>query len=730
MRFIELQMRNIFSYGNSLTKISLDFDEPTLIVGENHDSMINGEFDANGAGKSSILNALLYVLYNKTLSKVKLDELINNINKKNLYVALILEDKGVYYKIERWRKNKKMGGSGNNGVRISYGEKLNDISTTKTPASGNADEYIQDEILNGMPFDLAIRIMAYSAKSDSFLSLPTTAANGPSQTSILEEIFGQKVLTERGAKLKELIKQTKSEIDRLKDLAERIEGERERYEEQLKLAEASIGTWNDKRDSDIKSIKKSISELQNIDFDDELEKIKIRDKLEAEKSEVSNDALSILTELNRQEQQKKDFDEWEEAHKKSLTSANDKLSGLSEIDYDAEKHNLEEISRIEKTLSELESKKKDIESEAKLLVDTVKELESEIKVLKDAKCPYCEQEYHDNKAKIDDRVNKQKDFARSYKEKTQALSETEEAINNHNSALNELSSIFKDMAEWQKSKSEYESLTNDLERIKNEKNPYTSMLLDDEKVQELTNRKKALNKLGNELAAQIDKIQTSYTMDEIYKQQAELQRLEKNLVEKINETNPHEETVTRMQKAFKGLDDIPTEKIEELESDLKHQNFLLKLLTKKDSFIRQALLDANLPLLNTRLQYYLDFIGLPHKVMFTKDMAISISQFNNQIGYANLSGGQQARINLAIAFAFRDVVQARHQKINLCILDECLDLGLSNLGIKQAAKMIKDVAKENELSMFVITHRDEIQKSFDKQLKAVLKGGLTEIELS
>jgi hypothetical protein len=55
---------------------------------------------------------------------------------------------------------------------------------------------------------------------------------------------------------------------------------------------------------------------------------------------------------------------------------------------------------------------------------------------------------------------------------------------------------------------------------------------------------------------------------------------------------------------------------------------------------------------------------------------------------------------------------------------------LSNLGVKTAAKMIKQVAIENDLSMYVITHRDEIKASFNKSLKAVLKGGLTTLEFS
>jgi DNA repair exonuclease SbcCD ATPase subunit len=722
-------MRNIFSYGNKVTKIPLDFEEPVLIVGENHDSMINGEFDANGAGKSSILNALLYVLYNKTLNKVKLDDLINNINKKNLYVGLILEDGGVYYKIERWRKNKKLGGSGNNGVRISQGDSIASISTNKTPASSNVDEYIQNEILNGMPFDLAIRIMAYSAKSDSFLSLPATSANGVSQVSILEEIFGQKVLTERGNKLKELIKETKTEIDRLKDLAQRIRDERGRYEEQLKMAEASISTWDEAREHEISTIKSLIAELKKIDFASEFEIIKARDELEGERLKASEAVISIIADLNRQRQQKDAFTEWKDSHAKSLESTREKLTEFDRIDYEIEKIHLQEIDRISKELDELKVQKKDVESEVTRLVNEVKELESEITILKESKCPYCEQEYHDNKGKIDNKISQQKKLAVEYNEKNKILKSVVDKIEDYSAEYVGLFSMFKDMAEWQKSKSEYDRISDELERMNGEENPYKNIVCSDEEIAELTEKKEALSQLVSELQNRVDEMKSPHTLEDLYQKQAELQRLEKSLIEKSNDPNPHKETVEQLKKVFKNLEDIPTDKIEELESDLKHQNFLLKLLMKKDSFIRQALLDANLPLLNTRLQYYLEFIGLPHKVMFTKDMAISISQFNNQIGYANLSGGQQARINLAIAFAFRDVVQARHQKINLCILDECLDLGLSNLGIKQAAKMIKDVAKENELSMYVITHRDEIQKSFDKQLKAILKGGLTEVEI-
>ena len=129
---IELQLRNFLSYGNNITKVPLDFKEPTLIIGENHDVVINGEHDNNGAGKTSILNALSFCIYGKTVSSFrKIDDIINNINKKNLYAAVILNVDDTFYKIERWRKNKKMGGTAGNGVKVSTASTIDDLDKAK-----------------------------------------------------------------------------------------------------------------------------------------------------------------------------------------------------------------------------------------------------------------------------------------------------------------------------------------------------------------------------------------------------------------------------------------------------------------------------------------------------------------------------------------------------------------------------------------------------------------------
>ena len=153
----------------------------------------------------------------------------------------------------------------------------------------------------------------------------------------------------------------------------------------------------------------------------------------------------------------------------------------------------------------------------------------------------------------------------------------------------------------------------------------------------------------------------------------------------------------------------------------------MKLLTKKDSFIRKALLNKSIPLLNTRLRNNLDKVGLPHRATFTEEMEVSISQFGADYEYGNFSAGQKARVNLCLAFAFRDVLQSRFGKINLCILDECLDTGLGNVGVTQATKMIKSIAQDNHLSMFVISHRDEVLNMFDKRIEIELRNGFSNI---
>ena len=74
--FEKLRWKNILSTGNAFTEISLSAHKTSLIVGE------------NGAGKSTILDALCFALYGKPFRKINKNQLLNSINGKGLVVEI------------------------------------------------------------------------------------------------------------------------------------------------------------------------------------------------------------------------------------------------------------------------------------------------------------------------------------------------------------------------------------------------------------------------------------------------------------------------------------------------------------------------------------------------------------------------------------------------------------------------------------------------------------------
>lgn len=171
------------------------------------------------------------------------------------------------------------------------------------------------------------------------------------------------------------------------------------------------------------------------------------------------------------------------------------------------------------------------------------------------------------------------------------------------------------------------------------------------------------------------------------------------------------------------------DKVNEYIKIVEHCQFLVKILTKKDSHVRKALLKRNLPFLNKKVNEYVAQLGLPHKIEITDELTTIIKLRGRQFNFATLSAGQKARINIAFCVAFRDVLIRMHSPINIYMLDECLDHGLSHQGAVAAAKLLRTKAKLEKLNLIVITHREEIAAmNFDKVITVVLENGFSRIE--
>jgi DNA repair exonuclease SbcCD ATPase subunit len=189
------------------------------------------------------------------------------------------------------------------------------------------------------------------------------------------------------------------------------------------------------------------------------------------------------------------------------------------------------------------------------------------------------------------------------------------------------------------------------------------------------------------------------------------------------ETDPYTEQITDMRD--QALEEINYDLMNELMRVKEHQDFLLKLLTNKDSFIRKRIIDQNLSYLNTRLGQYLDRIGLPHTVKFLNDLSVSIEELGRELDFDNLSRGERNRLILSLSWAFRDVWESLYQPINLMFIDEVIDTGMDSSGVENALAILKKMAREGNRSVWLVSHKDELAGRVNNVLNVVKENGFT-----
>ena len=582
--FKTLSMRNFLSYGNVPTIIKLDEPGTTLILGENLDDTSSGT-RSNGVGKTVLVNAICYACYGNTISPIKKDALVNNINKKNMEVTIEFTKGTDTYFIKRVRKA-KAGAAGNYVQLFINGE-------DKTPDSvGNTNRAIEKII--GIPYELFVRIVTFSATHTPFLDLPVRSHYAANQTDIIESLFNLTKLSEQAERLKSKRDDTTASLDTHMERSEQLEREHNRHNIQLESAEKRVIDWNRTNKNEIKAIKR-------------------------------------------------------------------KLKRLDEIDVEAQKRLNEELVSIDEALKAAIDEQLKINETIQDCTKRYRKSDKKLRHLRDDKCPYCKQLFADTDEKI----------ARNEK-------------------------VVVDMEK-------------ELE-IAEEK------LLECEK--EVAKYSSEHKKIKAQIVADLDEL------TEVQGKSALYQQRQKDLE---SATNPYVEPLQELQEV--ELEDLSKDKINDLIELLDHQKFLLKLLTKKDSFVRKALLHKNLPFLNERLAHGLTDLGLPHNVEFTHEMTAKITQFGRPIDFGALSNGQRASVNIALSFAFRDVLQHLHEYINVCVLDEVLDVGLDAVGVQNAARMLKRKARDEGLSLFIISHRPEMDGSaFDKTMTVQMSKGFSYIK--
>jgi DNA repair exonuclease SbcCD ATPase subunit len=205
--------------------------------------------------------------------------------------------------------------------------------------------------------------------------------------------------------------------------------------------------------------------------------------------------------------------------------------------------------------------------------------------------------------------------------------------------------------------------------------------------------------------------------------QATLTNLEQQIANKSAETDPYSEQIEEMNS--QALQEVTYDTLNELTRLQEHQEFLLKLLTSKDSFIRKKIIEQNLSYLNARLTHYLDRVGLPHTVVFQNDLTVSIEELGRELDFDNLSRGERNRLILSMSWAFRDVFESLYQPINLLFIDEMIDNGLDTQGVESSLALLKQMSRERHKSIWLVSHRDELAGRVENILKVIKENGFT-----
>lgn len=235
--FKKLRWKNFISTGNLFTEIDLTRNKSTLIVGE------------NGAGKSTILDALLFSLYGKPFRNINKPQLINSITQKNLLVEVEFNVGRSEYLIRRGLKP---------GVFEIYqnGTLMNQDSATR-----DYQEYLEKNILKLNHKSFNQIVVLGSANFIPFMQLPAGT-----RRQVIEDLLDIQIFSTMNTLLKEKIQANKEELVEvgfeMKALSDKIEMHKKHLEtlrtsndEVVKQKEAQLDTIIESKNQAAEEIK-------------------------------------------------------------------------------------------------------------------------------------------------------------------------------------------------------------------------------------------------------------------------------------------------------------------------------------------------------------------------------------------------------------------------------------------------------------------------------------------
>ena len=702
IEFISAKYKNFLSYGNNVTEFHFK-KGLTLITA------------TNGSGKSGIIDVVTFCLFGKPYRKIKIDELINDINCNKLWTEIIFIKGEEKYKIERGLKPAIL--------KVFKTNKNKEFTKEDELDSLSHKSLIQDEIdkIIGVNYNLFKQIISLSL----LYNKPFLTLDPHEKRDISESIFNIKVF----GKMLKTLKKNNTVLNSTLELKNKEFG---LMKENLQGLYNQINSLNKAKENFELDKATSIKELQDV-------QIKLRSDFDIILSEISSIDLTE-PEVNTKLKEKLYLDLDSESDnlidlsgkKRELES---KLKGVGpdskiEDSICAERKNvLQQEIKIEETKIDNLNKERngtlnksflmknvqdyiDINNKITDFKITIKNLKDDINNLKlgTGTCQYClqiiseehkDEEIKKREAQIEDLENNisklEKDMSSSIEKH---ISETSSQINAQILKCNELVSektleIGKIIADNIKNTITKYQLQIDLlaESLENITKKQKNLKLEISKIDEL-------EKVARENKSKYEKlkIQSQNAKEKIANN---IESIEKEKAKNFSiDIEPVQSDFDKRKKNYQELN----AKIKLLEKEVKVSEVVKNILD--EGGIKKYFFSRLIPKLNESINNFLDYFELPIQFQFDDMFQETIKVFHKERSYFNFSGGEQFRINLSIILSFMELnMMINSFNCNILFFDEIFDTGVDDVGMELVLEKIHAMVEKNNNVCYIISHR-------------------------
>ena len=219
--FKKIRWRNFLSTGQHFTEINFQKNNTNLIIG------------TNGAGKSTVLDALTFVLFNKPFRKINKPQLVNTTNEKECLVEIEFAINAKEYVIRRGIKPNVFD-------IIIDGEKLN----------READDRSMQKVLEENVLKLNYKSFTQIVILGSSTFVPFMQLSSTNRREVIEDLLDIRIFSNMNSLVKEKIKEEKNIIKTLKlkeeSLLDKVTMQQEFIEELESRGNANIKSNSDK----------------------------------------------------------------------------------------------------------------------------------------------------------------------------------------------------------------------------------------------------------------------------------------------------------------------------------------------------------------------------------------------------------------------------------------------------------------------------------------------------